>query len=821
MERKLLNYFSLFLLLFSIQANGAEILSQLNGKVVNNEKGVPFIAVYVKDTNVGAITDAQGNFALEIVSGSEFTLAVQGLGYKSVYLHLDQSNLFDCLNIEIEEDILLLEQVVVSGSRVGVLRFLPGSACVVTEKELKNIQPLSGNDVFRNISGVHVVEEEGAGLRTNIGIRGLDPDKSRNVLILEDGIPVALAPYGEPEMYFTPSIDRMSGVEVLKGNGSILFGPQTIGGVINYITADPPSESSGYANLYAGEKGFYNARIGYGNTEKNFGYKVDFQRKQAENFGPTSFIFHDFQAKLLARISPESNLSLKLGIYDENSNSTYIGLTEPMYKAGIYDELKISPDDNLHIRRYAISGIHKYSPADRLQINTTAFAYTTVRNWKRQDFTYNASASNLTGVMHGFDDEIEGAIYMRNSTGNRNRQFEVAGIEPRISYYYDLGNITSKTDAGVRFLYEKAFEQRIVGTSAGFNSGGLRDDEIRSGQTISTYLQNKFILTDKLTFTAGVRNENIWYEREILRVNNVDTLIKANSDVFTLLPGAGLNYNINNNIGIFTGVHRGFAPPRTKDAISNDGVNLELDAEKSWNTELGTRMNIFGVKIEYTLFYMDFSNQVIPVSESSGGIGVGYINGGSTIHKGMEAALIIPFNMLFSRAWDVELSMAATYTNSTFSGDRFVLKKKPQADGYENEYVNIKGNKTPYSPELTIASALTVEHEKGFGIRLSGNYIGSQFTDVLNTVDVYQWIALDESDDNFQYVQATANGRIGKLDPYFVANVSIWYEHIKSGLGLNVSVKNILDERYIVSRRPQGIRVGMPRFISVGLTYSF
>ena len=105
---------------------------------------------------------------------------------------------------------------------IGVLdRFvrIPGSADLINFQRIRAISPLSGNEVIRSISGIHVVDEEGLGLRANIGIRGLDPDRSRTVLMLEDGIPIALAPYGEPEMYYTPSIDRMVGIEILKGSG--------------------------------------------------------------------------------------------------------------------------------------------------------------------------------------------------------------------------------------------------------------------------------------------------------------------------------------------------------------------------------------------------------------------------------------------------------------------------------------------------------------------------------------------------------------------------------------------------------------------------
>ena len=87
---------------------------------------------------------------------------------------------------------------------------------------------------------------------------------------------------------------------------------------------------------------------------------------------------------------------------------------------------------------------------------------------------------------------------------------------------------------------------------------------------------------------------------------------------------------------IFGGIHRGFAPPRVKDAISNNGEVYNLDPELSWNSELGFRSQFDEIlKLEVTGFYMDFSNQIIPISESSGGSGSGVINGGSTVHTGI------------------------------------------------------------------------------------------------------------------------------------------------------------------------------------------
>ncbi len=801
----------------NISAN--EKTSSYSGTVLSNGTAVPFVAVYINGTTNGTITDKNGYFLLQGDVLHDVVIAIQGLGYKTTYYEVVADNLNKELSISIEPDTLLLEQVLVSGSRVGVLRHLPGSVAIIDNSSLRRAQPISGNEVLRNVSGVNVVEEEGAGLRANIGIRGLDPDRSRTVLVLEDGVPVALAPYGEPEMYFTPNIDRMSGLEVLKGNGSILFGPQTIGGVINYLTPDAPENPSGSLRIKGGDFGYFSSFFQYGNTINNNGFLMNYTRKQADNFGPTHFRLNDFNVKLNTKFSPISQLVVRIGVYDETSNSSYVGITQSMYDAGGWDDQIIAPDDQLDVRRYSVSASHKYLLTEGLQLSTTVFGYTTSRNWLRQDFTHNSEASNLTGVVHGIEDGREGAIYLRNSTGQRNRQFEVAGIEPRLQYLYELGGRSAKLDFGTRFLYERAFEQRVNGTMAGALSGNLINDEIRSGNAVSLFVQNFWRLTDRLSFTAGLRSENIWYNREIHRAGSADLFVTADSEVFALIPGAGFNYNFSNEFGLFGGIHKGFAPPRIKDAISDNGVDYKLDAEESWNSELGIRFSKEAFQWEMTGFYMDFSNQVIPVSESSGGVGAGYVNGGRTIHSGVESSLQLPMAFLVPDQWSGHLVMTGTYVHSEFSDDRHVVYKT-DVDNGDEVYQNVKGNKTPYAPAVNLVAGIQVESPGGLGLSVTANYTGKQFTDVLNTKDVAHWITIDEADEAFSYEQATMNGRIGQLDAFYTLGLNGWYKH-RGGLGLNFAIKNLTNQRYIASRRPQGIKVGMPRFVSAGLTFDF
>ena len=142
-----------------------------------------------------------------------------------------------------------------------------------------------------------------------------------NLLVVEDGVPVALNPYGEPELYFTPVIDKVRSIEVLKGSGQVQFGPQTIGGVVNLITADPPATERTELRVKGGQGGFFSTYASYGNTVGNMGFNVSYLRKQADNIGPTWFRINDLSAKLRFQLSEKSSIGMKLGVYDELSNS--------------------------------------------------------------------------------------------------------------------------------------------------------------------------------------------------------------------------------------------------------------------------------------------------------------------------------------------------------------------------------------------------------------------------------------------------------------------------------------------------------------------
>jgi len=103
---------------------------------------------------------------------------------------------------------------------------------------------------------VNVRDEEGLALRPNIGIRGLNPTRSSKTLLLEDGLFVTYAPYGDNATYYHPPIERFASVEVVKGAGQIGYGPVTVGGVVNYITPAPPARPTANVRLGLGNRDY-------------------------------------------------------------------------------------------------------------------------------------------------------------------------------------------------------------------------------------------------------------------------------------------------------------------------------------------------------------------------------------------------------------------------------------------------------------------------------------------------------------------------------------------------------------------------------------
>ena len=766
----------------------------LQGRVVSGEltgpEGFPIsgASVQLVETGEATLSDSVGLFTLSEVPDGAFTVRVIARDFEPV--EVSGSAKTTILPIVVSVLKPSVASIEVLATTQDLRTATPGALHVITAEELVATKPIDANEVLRRVPGVNLREDSGpVAMRLNIGIRGLNPNRSRKVLMLEDGIPIALAPYGEPDMYYSPPIERMSRVEVLKGSGQIAHGPQTVGGVVNFVTPSPPSKFHGEIDAEGGQRGRLvgQASVGGSNRDQSIGWIANYLHKQGDGWRQFYYDIEDAQAKISLRPGGRHALGLKVGIYDEISNSTYLGLTTPMFEQDPNQNPVAA--DTLDVERRSGSVSHDFIVSPAALVTTSAFMYTTRRYWGRQDFDRFDRGREYRAT-HGDPTVSGGALFLRNSAGNRNRLFDVYGVQANYSLEHSRGRL----NLGVRYIYEMAHDQRVNGDQFNARTGIIRDDEFRYGKALAGYVQNHFQVGSRITFTPGVRFVHYNQERHITRKRvagvptNVD--IRKGNGVTTAIPGLGFSIRAVGDLTFFTGVHRGFAPPGTKVAITGSGENLDLDSELSWNYEVGVRLaGERRVSGEFTFFRMDFSNQIITAAES-GGATTTVTNGGSTIHQGVESS--------FRVHWDrvADLSGWSVYTDVRHM-------YLPTAEFTENELYG--GNRLPYAPEQTLGIIFGARQYGGLNFHIDLSSIASQFG------------------DNNQTVDASADGTVGILPSYQLANFAIGYE-IRAERWMfepYFTIKNAFDELYISSRAPQGIQPGLLRQINGGLRIRF
>ena len=769
-------------------------LGTLEGIVVDPDgRRLPSAAIELVEIGRRTFSDSEGKYRLDAVPPGQHTLRALADGLRDVQMDGIVVRAGEVTSQTISFTLIqpTSTQIDVIGEDISILKEIPGSAALVTEEQLQVSRPLDANEVLRRLPGVHIREDSGpVGMRLNIGIRGLNPDRSRQVLVLEDGLPVALAPYGEPEMYYSPPIDRMRRVEVLKGSGSILHGPQTIGGVLNFITPDPPAKPQGSLDFVTGQRGLFVGKASYGGSIGRVGGLLTVLRKQGDGFRDLFFDISDVTAKFHVPVAERHTVGIKLNFYDEKSNSTYLGLTQSQFDQN--PSGNVVPNDRLFVRRYLGSLYHQAVLSERAVLNTSLFAYTTTRNWRRQDFDRaKVAGRNYLGV---FGDESipGGAVFLRDSNLSRDRSFEVVGLETRLAREHALFGIRGKFDGGARYIYERAHDQQVQGATRDSAGSVIRDDEYRPGRALSLFFQQRLFFGERATVTPGLRLEKYGFERRILRarVGGVpsDVNIRGKDDVFGVIPGLGATFLLTDRVTTFFGVHRGFAPPRVKDAISNSGNSVRLDAELSWNYEVGLRLAPHrGFSTEATFFTLDFENQIIPASQS-GGATSSLVNAGETLHRGLELQAGLDVGQLWN--WKSSLQVEASYTYlpvASFSNGIF------------------RGNRLPYAPEDSFSLVVSFRHPNWFGIQLDGTFAGNQFA------------------DNRQTVAPSANGEIGLIPSAMLWNLSFDMERSRERYSIQpfFSIKNLTNKLYISSRAPQGIQPGLFRQANVGVRVRF
>lgn len=680
-------------------------------------------------------------------------------------------------------------------------RIAPGSAHSVTSAELERFEHNDIHKVLAAVPGVYIREEDGYGLRPNIGMRGSGSERSAKIALMEDGILIAPAPYAAPAAYYFPLVTRMERVEVLKGPAAIKYGPNTVGGAVNLISRQVPRSRAVEIDLAGGSDLYGKAHGTYAETSKHFAVMTEMVRLRTDGFkeidggGETGFDKNDLNVSMRANTDPVGatyhQVDLKFGYADEVSNETYTGLSDADFDAAPYRRYSATRLDRMTWDHVTLRASHRVELAGNLDVTTTLYRHDFSRSWTKlngfdsdrslRDILADPMAGNnavFYSVLTGESDSISPDETLL--IGTNARDFVSQGIQLVSHAERRWSGTLHDLELGIRYHRDDVERHH---TEEGFlmMTGDLvRDtsptevtrDVLGTSEAWAVYLQDKITYRD-VTMTAGLRTEvidNTWVDR-------ADGGNDYSDSYAMVIPGGGAVYRATSELSLLAGVYRGFVPV-------SPGSGVGIDPEESINYEAGARLSDYGMYVETIGFFNDYKN-LKGMCTISSGCSTGQVddefNGGAVHVYGAE---LLAASEPKRGTLHFPLKLAYTFTHSSFRSS-FTSDNPQWGD------VSV-GDELPYLP----AHQLTVQAGIGgddWEFSASGRF-NSSMRDIAGNGDVTE----DQRTDAFFVVDLAAN--------YDFGDVGIGY----------VTVGNLLDRANIVSRRPYGARPSAPRLIIFG-----
>lgn len=790
---------------------------KIKGRVTENTTNNALVnaEVFLENTKYATTTDPKGFYELARIPSGVYHLIVSVGNYStykdSIYVIDDQ-----VINIGMAENIQSLPELVIESQTLALSRMglnqIPGAVNYISPDELDRYNYTNANDVLKMIPGVNIQEEDGFGLRPNIGLRGSGLERSSKITIMEDGILAAPAPYSSPSAYYFPTIGRMSGVEVLKGASQIKFGPFTTGGAINFISTPIPSSFSSKLRMRGGSFGFRDIHASVGKSYEQVGFMVETFQYSADGFKAlpsgdnTGFDKKDYQIKLRVNTKPTKeiyqSLSFTAGTTNELANETYLGLTRQDFELDPYQRYAASQVDNMDAEQRRLSIQHYIEIPKLFNIVTTVYRNDFKRNWYKLQSVKNGRAS-LFGILSSpeqYDWEyqlLSGQIDTDTAsliTRANNREYYSQGIQTVFGIEFETGTVSHDIHIGGRihkdqedrFQWEDGYSIE-AGVMRLLDNGiqGSQANRIETANASSVYLLYKLDV-GRWSFTPGLRYENVEIAREDFGKNDngrtgVDLTTRDNQ-VDEWIPGVGVNYTMNKGVNVFAGVHKGFAPP---------GSAQNTAPENSVNYELGVRKLKGTIQGSSVFFVNDYNNLLGRDAAATGGIGTGEVfNAGEALTRGVELELNTDFLAQSEANLSMPFSLTYTFTDAYFT------------KGFESEFDEWgsieNDDKLPYVPQHQFFSSVGVQHQKFF------LYLNARFQDRVLTIPG-SWGGVSQNE---------------QVKSYFTMDLGTELT-IDKNISIDFTVINLLDNQYTVATRPAGYRPGMPRAFNVGISLSF
>ena len=774
----------IFVSLLSVYSNASNKVFGTISEEGSNTK-ISNVSIYDNDSGLLAISDSKGYY--EFYSESD-TLSLfyylEGRPFIEKQILLDKDYNIDIVfPVFIEE---LSEVVVTTINRktfelkrlndvVGTSLYAgKKSEVILVNQSMANLASNNSRQIYSQVAGLNIFQNDDAGLQIHIGGRGLDPNRTSNFNTRQNGYDMSADVLGYPESYYSPPAEALEEIQIVRGAASLQYGTQ-FGGLVNFILKKPVKNKfmQVIARNTLGSYGLYTNFTSVSGTNKKLSYFAYVNTKKGDGFRDNSsydstnshlFLAYDFnqKTKLSSEVSYLTYLAQQAG-----------GLSDSMFNQSPFQSNRARNWFELKWFLYNIKLEHKISEKTNFSFNF---------------FGLN-SQRNALGVRYNRVDQIDSGEERDLIKGDFNNY----GFESRLLHNYNFLNKKSIFLFGLKYYKSNNTSVQGPGTD-GYGPNfdfqyqdypyyNNQSNYKYPNQNISLFTENIFYISDRFSLTPGIRYENIKTESDgyysQINFDNAGNVIFDNT-VFEnqtrkrsfLLFGLGGSYKPNKYIEMYANASQNYRSVTFSDiSIFNPAfvIDPDISDEKGYTIDLGIRGNNKKlISYDISLFHLFYNDRIgfTQIVSPDGNIKSQRGNVGNAVIFGVESIIDFNLNKIFIR-------------DNNFIFNYFINTSVIESEYIKSETNGIAGKRLEFVPKLNIKTGTKIGY-KNLLLNIQYTYLSNQFTDSSNSIE------------------SNLSGVIGQIPAYDILDFSSSYrlKNYKLEFGIN----NILDNHYFVRR---------------------
>ncbi len=764
----------------------------IKGRVICDDMDVAGNAqVFLANTSIAAITDNEGYYTLSNITPGRYIIVAFAYEHTTEKQEIVIENDIEEVNFHLHEPEQMLENVTVESQKLnsfGITRLnaIDGmgiyegkkSEVLLMDDIIANKATSNARQVYSRVTGLNIWESDCAGIQLGLGGRGLSPNRSSNFNVRQNGVDMSADALGYPESYYSPPVQAVDKIQIVRGAASLQYGTQ-FGGLINFVLKEPPVHKtiSVESSQTYGSYNYINSYNSISGTLDKFDYVTYYQYRTGDCWRCNS----DFDA------------------HSAYARTSYL----------LSDKFKISTE-------YTFMQYLARQPGGLTdaQFNTDPQRSYRDRNWFRVNWNLpKVRAEYRFSPNTELDSRFFGLIAGREALGNLERidrtddmsfdrslldgDFRNIGNETRLLHRYSLFDNISSFLGGIR-LYSGKSRQTYGAAPNGKeqdflyrNPDSLDYDYDNSGKNLALFAENIFTLNNRLSITPGIRYENIhtssngYFRKPVPRDLAGDPLypdtvnLKAYSDIDNrrdfILLGLGVSYKPNEAVELYGNFSQNYKSISYNDIRVTTPtlvVDQDITDEKGYSLDVGIRGNGSALfTYEITAFMLMYKNRIGSILKRDDFYRVFRYrtNLGDARNLGIESFFetdILNWNSSISRK-----SSLNWFVNLTLLNTKYLTGES-----------SVKGNRVEFSPPVNLRSGLSFKRKK-LGVSAQISYLSAQFSDASNA-------------PNNPPVPGAVEGTI---PAYYVADISARYR-IKNWLEVEGSINNLIDNMYFTRR---------------------